>query len=326
MDLRKVFILLLCVLAHILISGPIEDLKPNHWYEVPNSRVDALKPNPLPPANSGFKGLLAWSSAAFDTQRDRLLIWGGGHADYSGNEVYAFDMNTLSWSVVWGPSPLSAIPGVGGSGVEKYSDGNPSARHTYDGLEYIPTTDQLWGLGGALWPSGNGSKLTWTMDLDTPAWQQRTTAVIPDRVGWVKAAFDPVTEKVFLQCQYNFYKYDPSTGIYSKAGSGPGAGMWSADSSGALDYHNRQLVMIGSGLFKTRNLNSMILSDNLPTTGSGNIVSANAPGFDYDPVSKKFVAWHSGTDVYTVDSENWQWNRVPAAQTNAVSPGNPAST
>ena len=26
-----------------------------------------------------------------DTTRGRLVIWGGGHADYKGNEIYAFD-------------------------------------------------------------------------------------------------------------------------------------------------------------------------------------------------------------------------------------------
>lgn len=35
----------------------------------------------------------AQSGAAADTRRNRLYLWGGGHGDYSGNEIYALDLN-----------------------------------------------------------------------------------------------------------------------------------------------------------------------------------------------------------------------------------------
>src|SRR5262245_14988133 len=39
----------------------------------------------------------AWSSMAWDSNRRQLIIWGGGHGDYAGNDVYRFDAATLSW-------------------------------------------------------------------------------------------------------------------------------------------------------------------------------------------------------------------------------------
>jgi hypothetical protein len=39
----------------------------------------------------------AWSSFAWDSRRSSLLIYGGGHANYSGNEVYTFNGRTLLW-------------------------------------------------------------------------------------------------------------------------------------------------------------------------------------------------------------------------------------
>ena len=37
----------------------------------------------------------AWSGGAYDTKRGQLYIWGGGHADYKGNEIYALDISTI---------------------------------------------------------------------------------------------------------------------------------------------------------------------------------------------------------------------------------------
>ena len=51
-------------------------------------------PDPKPPGNAGaITG--AWNGAALDTKRNRLLVTGGGHLDYAGNEIYAFDFGTL---------------------------------------------------------------------------------------------------------------------------------------------------------------------------------------------------------------------------------------
>jgi len=53
--------------------------------------------------------MTAWSGGAFDTTRDRLVVWGGGHADYPGNELYVFDLGTLRWQRLTDPSPTTAI-------------------------------------------------------------------------------------------------------------------------------------------------------------------------------------------------------------------------
>ncbi len=74
--------------------------------------------------------ITAWSGAALDTNADRLLVWGGGHADYSGNEVYAFDLRTLRWTRLTEPSAVDRSRG-------HYADGNPRSRHTYDYIEFV---------------------------------------------------------------------------------------------------------------------------------------------------------------------------------------------
>ena len=53
----------------------------------PSAAQQPATPSYLNPA----KVIFCWSSMAWDPNRDQLIFWGGGHANYSGNEVYRFD-------------------------------------------------------------------------------------------------------------------------------------------------------------------------------------------------------------------------------------------
>jgi len=47
-----------------------------------------------------------------DTKSNRLIIWGGGHGDYFGNEVYGLDLNNMTMSRLTEPSPVTMSPAV----------------------------------------------------------------------------------------------------------------------------------------------------------------------------------------------------------------------
>src|SRR5262245_35058305 len=90
-------------------ADAIDDLQPGHWYEVPNSQLEAVDPCPSSDCSwSAVEGVDAvmndWSGGAFDTFRDRLIVWGGGHGGYAGNEIYVFSLSTLAWERVSEPS------------------------------------------------------------------------------------------------------------------------------------------------------------------------------------------------------------------------------
>src|SRR5947209_20519883 len=78
------------------------------WLVAPNTKMSAVTPT-----NGQFAGtwgtggpanvIAAWGGGALDTQRNRLVLFGGGHGDYWGNEVYAFDIGTLAWSRLTDP-------------------------------------------------------------------------------------------------------------------------------------------------------------------------------------------------------------------------------
>jgi hypothetical protein len=53
----------------------------------------------------------AWSGGAFDSARDRLIIHGGGHDDSFYNNVFTFDLATMTWARHTElPAPLDNLP------------------------------------------------------------------------------------------------------------------------------------------------------------------------------------------------------------------------
>jgi len=92
----------------------------------------------------------AWSSFAWDPSRSRLVIYGGGHANYDGNEVYVFNGATRQWSLGFYPSDDYVYNASTGERVT--SDGplhSPVAAHTYDNTAYLEILDRYITFGGA---------------------------------------------------------------------------------------------------------------------------------------------------------------------------------
>lgn len=297
----------------------LASLLPGHWYEIPDSRLDqsgVFPPSPVPPGNPPSV-MGAWSGGTIDTKRDRLLIHGGGHGDYAGNEIYAFDLHTLKWTRIWGPSPNRAIPMTAADeSNQAYHDGNPESVHTYGGFVYLPDLDKVWRGGGAHWIAGGGSPASWMFDMATSAWtrlpNQKTLGT-----GEV-AAYDPVDKVVYGSSdKYVVHRYDPATNSYTAQFSGVlGAGE---EPMAALDVKRRLFVVVGNGKAHVAELATKRVRK-LTTSGPQNVVAARGPGFEWDSSIQKFVGWAGGTSVYVLDPATWTWTERPAASSNTVTP------
>lgn len=307
---------LLVFFAHLrpLAAEP----EPGHWYAIPDSRLDqhsgVFPPVPTPPGNPG-NVLAAWSGAAYDSKRERVLFHGGGHGDYAGNEVYAFDLHTLRWSRIWGPSPLIP-PKAASEGRAAYPDGNPAAVHTYDGLNYLSAQDKLWRGGGSLWSgSGGGTSASWVLDLSTLRWQRmadfRALGVS------VASEYDPVSGHVFAFSDRNTLgEYDPNKNRWSERGDiGHGE-----EQVAAIDPDRRLFVRVGNGDLSYYNIRTGAMRLAVPTRGPQDIVKARGPGFVFDTTIKKFVGWAGGTSVYLLDPSSWTWTEIKAAPNNTTVP------
>jgi len=99
----------------------------------------------------------AWSGFAWDSKRAEVLLFGGGHANYAGNEVYRWSAATRTWERGSLPSDVILVPGTY---IAKDGALNaPLSAHTYDNNNYLAVADRFLVLGGAVFNSGGGFRL-----------------------------------------------------------------------------------------------------------------------------------------------------------------------
>src|SRR5262245_47719827 len=306
-------------------ANPIDALKPGEWYEVPNSHMIDVAPtfNQFP-GTWGAEGPSAvmndWAGGAFDSKRDRLYVTGGGHGGYFGNEIYSFALNSLTWSRLNEPSPL----------VFAYNPdwAYPTSTHTYHGLEYLPSVDRFLEQG---FPNSTGytgdispGYATYLFDPATLQWQKKSKYPYngnEQRTGAL-SAYDSATGMFFYHTCFTgqLSSYDAATDTWK----GYGYGTWvDYYLTAAIDPKRRKFVALGYNkliVWDISDLTKTISSTTPATTGDTQILSANNPGFEYDPVVDKLVAWNGGTDVYTLDMDTMVWTRRAAAATNTATP------
>ncbi len=100
------------------------------------------------------KLITAWGSMAWDSNRRQLVIWGGGHANYAGNEVYRFDAADLRWHRASLPSAVYAPFDDRRFFAFDGPQNAPISSHTYDNQEFLPLIDRFITFGGASYNAG----------------------------------------------------------------------------------------------------------------------------------------------------------------------------
>jgi len=318
----KLFLASLIVIFSIRIwAGPIETLPVNAWYEVPNSHLNSVAP-------SGWSANVIdpWCSGAFDTKRNNLIVWGGGHSDYSGNEIYVFNLDSLKWTRVNNPSNPPATD------VAYAADGGPCSRHTYNYIQYVPAVDRFCSFGGAgFWQSGQtGTNTLDAFNFDTKTWGQFTT--VPNCGGGLGSisAVDAGTGYAWYHGTNSYSwlaHWNPVSNVWTLHGK-----TWEMEDlnythTAAIDPKRHKMVAVGSGTVLVWNLEpdtGYIFFSQTSTSGATGIVGAGAPGVEYDPRSDKIVAWSGGSSVYTLDMDSHVWTQhsgTGATPTSAASNG-----
>jgi hypothetical protein len=303
----------------------IDDIPVGNWYKVPNSNLSSVTPNPAPAGNTGPSSIMiAWSGGAYDSVRDRLIVWGGGHSDYSGNELYVFDLTTLAWSRLTDPSDPSG--GSDSSGL--YGDGRPRSNHTYSELAFAPNTGKFYYMGlGAVWQSGGYSHRSGAFNFATNSWED--IAAKPS-IGLTRSdvtAYDSLTGKIWVAAgeARTMMSYDPVANSWQTYSD------WSSQvpaitlyASAAVSPSDKQMVAVGAGQYFVWNLSTPSSASSPTANGNGSVViSQQAPGFAFDSAIGKYVGWAGGATVYTLDPKTLVWTTVPPASGNSVTPTDP---
>lgn len=111
----------------------------------------------VPPYSYANPGSIvrAWSSFAWDSSRGDILLWGGGHGNYRGNEMYVWHGSNGAWDR---GSLSSTIEIYAGLYLVK-DDAAPQSAHTFDGNIYLPKNDMFVTFGGAAFNSGGAFRV-----------------------------------------------------------------------------------------------------------------------------------------------------------------------
>ncbi|HXU83423.1 MAG TPA: hypothetical protein VN914_18650 [Polyangia bacterium] len=315
-------------------DGPadVEALEAGQWCEVPGSHLAApgVRPDPVPAGSQAQGVIAAWSGGAYDRKRDRLIVWGGGHMDYAGNEVYVFDLGTLRWSRASDPArntggnePSGYYPSD--DGTEPVDPRQPRARHTYNYVQYLDSLDRFCSLGGAaLYPSGQtGTAHVDCFDFEARRWQ--ALADTPSQGIGAKSAYDCRTGHVWIQgtvAQYGLSELDPAANRWTQRLPNDEDFRYSYGQTADIDPAARRMVAVGEKKVVVWNLaDPTKVTRQYPALhGDVEILARPAPGLAYDFHARALVAWAGGTEVFTVEADeaNAVVTRRPAAASNRV--------
>ncbi len=130
---------------------------------------------------AGFPAVTeAWNGAALATRFGdcgSLIVFGGGHDDYFGSDVHAFDLATRQWRRI-SDGFTQGGPADYGAGAfypnAEYPDGSPLPPHTYGYVQYDPFANDYLILKGnsELGPNVKAVAIAHLFNLDRRQWRR----------------------------------------------------------------------------------------------------------------------------------------------------------
>src|SRR5271155_2392906 len=111
--------------------------------------------DPYPFADNCQNVIRTWNGAVADTNLNRLIIWGGGHGNYYGNEIYTLNLtaNPITLTRVKDPTvptnyadAATCVDGIP-PGSPNFA---PNSRESYGGLEFLTGPNRVKVFGGSL--------------------------------------------------------------------------------------------------------------------------------------------------------------------------------
>jgi len=312
-------------------AGDLDNLPAGRWYRFPDSKLEAIASK----ADLGgtIKGVMAaWSGGVYDTDRNRLVVWGGGHNDYAGNEVYAFGPLTAStpkWQRLTEPSvPVAA-------NMARGKDGRPVSRHTYNLLTYLPAPyNKMMSCAiGSRHNDGYSAAGVDFYDFTIDGMSGQPWSSGPDAPSNLYATgafcvYNSATQAVWYQdigaSNSQLQRYDVTKNRWTTHVKFSPEG----EPTAAIDPRRNLLVSTG-------NRNGTLLYDlsrpdkapvKLDTEGPKAVEGGKFPGFVYDPVNDQFVGWSGAAEVFALKIPRdpgrgpWLWSQIAPDAGNDVVP------
>src|SRR5438132_10544969 len=144
---------------------------------------------------AGFSAITeGWNSAVYASRygpSGSMIVYGGGHNDYFGSDVHAFDLASRAWRRI-ADGYVSGRDDEYGLGARDpdsvYPDGSPLPPHTYDYVQYDPLGNDFLLLKGQteLGPNVKAVAIPHLFNLDALTWRHgpRHPTAILSSGGW----------------------------------------------------------------------------------------------------------------------------------------------
>jgi putative transposon-encoded protein len=253
-----------------------------------------------------------------------ILLFGGGHNNYWGNEVYQFDFTTLNWIQLYQPDPCSAYtssnydpsrPGM------LISSGRPFSRHTYDQMVFISHLNKLWIHSGFYIrdfcnpdnPPQYAGPDTWLFDPNTKQWDYKYPSTNnPGGAYPVNSEYDPVTKKVYFRVADVLYSYTAETNTWAKVSTIPLASTNGYDYPMTYDSRNRAFVMVTDDGKVYR---YYIDQNKWETKTPPQLIDLHSQALAYDPINDRLIGYRHDTGLWAYNWNTNQWTQLISSNT-----------
>ncbi|MFA5313416.1 MAG: LamG-like jellyroll fold domain-containing protein, partial [Methanomassiliicoccales archaeon] len=290
-------------------------------------------------------GILAYSGMAVDTIHNKLVIIGGGHGDYSGNDVWTWDIANKNWQKMYEPDNFYANMNTCLANVDNInfpgmwtSTYRPITRHTYDTVDFDDRNGIVIMGGASTFIGFDGGPIfrydahepytsgcypispldTWSYNLNTNSWTYRGSelASAPSSLG--TSAYDSYNgQMISITSLHNLavvWTYNPTTNLWAQKNS-INAPFLSSDTTATYDSKRKVLYYFAGDYPPSNELWKYDISSEtwtkiqpqgtLPLAGGGY-------GTAYDSVSDVLLVF--GTDgLWVYDPNTNQWTRDPGS-------------
>lgn len=176
------------------LQGLLSAAAPGSWIKISTTTFSSAFPSGqdgLPESGVSDAGAVvrAWSSFTWDSNRGNLLLFGGGHYNYIGNEIYILPGATGVWTRGSLPSFVEAPDFLVGD------NSAPQSAHTYDNNNFLPINDRFLTFGGATHPYGGTFRAMINgVETRTGPWMWDPELADADKVGGSSGSgFNPAT-------------------------------------------------------------------------------------------------------------------------------------
>jgi IPT/TIG domain-containing protein len=287
------------------------------WQELPNTKIRDVLPDPTgyPIDPLTFEALwnpvniMDYSGGVQIPGSREIVVDGGGHHEYPGNEKYSVPYDGRPVSRIGMPSLYT----VDGSTNETYPDGRPAQRHTTDSMVFLPDFNAIFKTGGGLWEGGWPTAAAWLFYLGTQL-DERLPDHPPGDYGakslYSVAKWHPGLNKIVVRGRNYIALYDPFARVWEEKAYG----SWNeSEMTGILDTKRNRLVNIGHGRSEVWDLGTwQRIYDSEDTAGpipfSGpTFHDVWGPGFVYDEIGDQYIGWSWLTPsmLYFVNPDTW---------------------